>query len=258
MPDMKKVSEAGTVREAASAPVRYGGPEGRADSASLESPITRGSFGPPAGPESLPDVLLWLDNEKARNHIYQKRQGLKTLAGWKVDGEGFLSHKEGRFFRVMGLSVTCLGREVASWHQPIIENISPGIIGLLVKKCRGRTFVLMQAKADAGNRSAVQLGPTVQFTQENYVENEQIKKPFLFDEFVTGKGLVPLHESRQSEEGGRFFREAHIHRIMMLPEGSALDIPAEFRWMTLEQIRFFLHMGEYVNFCARSILACMC
>jgi oxidase EvaA len=66
-----------------------------------------------------------------------------------------------------------------------------------------------------------------------------------------------LAETRQSEEGARFFREEHVHRILMLPAGFHLDIPPDYRWMTVNEIRFLLDLGEQVNSCSRSILACL-
>src|SRR5574340_841652 len=177
----------------------------------------------------------------ARNHIYQKRIGLKELADWKIDSSGHLAHRKGKFFTVIGLQVTSSSREVTSWSQPILDNVEAGIIGLLCMCLNGTTYFLMQAKAEAGNRNMVQIGPTVQFTRENYVDNEDLEKPFLFDEFNQAGPFIALSETRQSEEGARFFREHHVHRILLLPDNIQLTIPPEYRWFSYNQIRFFLH-----------------
>ncbi len=103
----------------------------------------------------------------------------------------------------------------------------------------------------------MQLGPTVQFTQENYVDNEKLKKPFLFEEFHDPKKFIVIKENRQSEEGARFYREQHVHKILLLPEDQTLDLPREYRWLSYGQIRYFIDLGEYVNSCARSILSCL-
>jgi len=206
---------------------------------------------------SVRELVQWLDDQKARNHIFVKREGLNTLDEWAIDGNGHLSHKEGRFFRITGMRISSPCREVLTWSQPILDNEGEGIIGLLIRKVRNSTFFLMQAKADVGNRSIIQIGPTVQFNPSNYLDSEKLKKPFLFDEFHGAGSFISVFENRQSEEGGRFYREEHLHRILMLPEGMALEIPAGYRWFSYSQIRFFLHMGDFVNSCARSILACL-
>lgn len=203
------------------------------------------------------ELVQWLDDMKARNHIHQKRIGLRSLAGWKMDEQGRLIHKKGKFFKVVGMQVTSPSREVGTWSQPILDNAGTGIIGLLCRRLNDATCFLMQAKAEAGNRNIVQIGPTVQFTRENYADNEGLEKPFLFDEFNQPSSFVLLRETRQSEEGARFYREQHVHKILLLPDSIRLALPPEYRWFSCNQIRFFLHLGETVNSCARSILACL-
>lgn len=208
-------------------------------------------------PHSIADLIQWLDDMKARNHIFQRRVGLNRLTDWSMSSNGYLSHKNNKFFKVIGIRVTSSSREVKSWDQPILDNVGTGIIGLLTKNVQGVLYFLMQAKAEVGNRNGVQIGPTVQFTQENYNDNEKLKKPFLYEEFHEPKEFVVIKESRQSEEGARFYMEQHVHKILLLPDDRALDLPSEYRWLSYGQIRYFINLGEQVNSCARSILACM-
>lgn len=203
------------------------------------------------------DVIQWFDDCKAINHFRLHRVGLNTLTEWWMDGEGCFSHRDGRFFRILGIDVSSQTREVPAWSQPILDNPESGIIGLLVRNEGGRLSFLMQAKAEIGNRTMVQLGPTVQFTPGNYTRNEKLPKPFLFAEFSAGGDWPLLWENRQAEEGARFFREDHLHRVLVLPPGKELDLPPDYRWLDVAQLRFFLHLGDYVNSCARSILACL-
>ncbi|MBA4373280.1 MAG: hypothetical protein C0402_10535 [Thermodesulfovibrio sp.] len=206
---------------------------------------------------SIKELIQWLDDERANNHIFAKREGLNTLEEWKRNEDGFFSHRQNKFFRIIGVKTTSPAREVNSWSQPILDNEGTGIIGLLIKRVEGRLYFLMQAKVDAGNRNIVQVGPTVQFNPGNYIDNEKLKKPFLFDMILKSEGLVTIQESMQAEEGGRFYKEEHLHKILLLPDGQTLSIPAQYRWFSLGQIRFFLHLGDSVNSAARSILACL-
>lgn len=207
--------------------------------------------------EELQGTLQWLDDRRSANHMLVKRIGLSALQEWQIDGKGFFSHQESRFFRIVGLSVTAGTREVASWDQPIIENPAPGIIGLLLRWGPNGPEVLMQAKAEVGNRTTVQLGPTVQFTQGNYEGSRKLLKPFLYDEFLLQKDFGLLHESRQTEEGARFYREYNLHRILKAPASEDLNLPPDYRWLPLSHVLFLLHLGEQVNSCARSILSCL-
>ncbi len=204
---------------------------------------------------SIAETVQWLDDRKACNHIMVKRCPLSGLKEWGMDRDGSFSHEEGRFFRVIGIEVKSGKREVSSWSQPILDNPGSGIIGLLTKVKRGERHFLLQAKVELGNRGIVQMGPTVQFTPGNYIGNAKLPKPFLFDEFYRNKKFPIFCESIQSEEGARFFHEAHLHRILTLPEGVELDVPQDFRWISQSDLHLFMHMGEMVNSCCRSVLA---
>lgn len=220
-------------------------------------PEDSGAAGRSRAPEHIRDLLGWLDEQKAATHLHVKRVPLNTLSDWHVDREGYFSHKQGRFFRIIGLSVETRDREIAQWTQPILENPHEGIIGLLVQNREGRRHVLLQAKAEPGNRPPVQLAPSVQFTPGNYLDNVRLERPFLFEEFMKPSLGRILSDSRQSEEGARFYREEHLHRIIELPEDARLDLPDNYRWFSLDAVRFFLHMGEQINSCARSVLSCL-
>jgi len=206
---------------------------------------------------SLPETIQWLDSCKAANHFWMKRIPLNSLQEWDLDRDGSFSHEHGRFFRVIGISVKSTGREVATWSQPILDSPGTGIIGLLIKYVNGERFFLMRAKAEFGNSSIIQLGPTVQFTPGNYIGNKKINRPFLFEAFYKPGKYPLLLQSIQSEEGARFYNEAHIHRILCLTETEEIEIPHDFRWLSQSEITFFINMGGFVNSCARSIISLM-
>uniref|UniRef100_C6E1T7 NDP-hexose 23-dehydratase n=1 Tax=Geobacter sp. (strain M21) TaxID=443144 RepID=C6E1T7_GEOSM len=207
--------------------------------------------------EGLRETLQWLDDRRACTHILTRRIGLNDLHEWALDEKGFFSHLSRGFFRIVGLRVSSETREVGSWGQPILENPAPGIIGLLIRRGGRGMELLMQAKAEVGNRVTVQLGPTAQFARENYEGCPKLTKPFLFEEFTTPGRFPVLHESRQTEEGARFYREYNLHRVLVLPEGETLELPSDYRWIPLREVAFLVQLGEQVNSCARSILSCL-
>jgi oxidase EvaA len=205
----------------------------------------------------LCEIFQWIDSSKAANHFQVKRRPLKSLKEWGMDRDGSFSHEHGRFFRVIGINVESGSREVNTWCQPILDNPGTGIIGLLTKIRDGERFFLMQAKAEFGNRGIVQIGPTVQFTPGNYIGNEKLQKPFLFEEFYKPGRFPALLQSIQSEEGARFYNESHTHRILSLPESEELSIPDDFRWISQSDLSFLINLGDTVNSCARSIISLM-
>lgn len=208
-----------------------------------------------SSPNSLRAALQWIDDRKAVNHFFVKRRALNTLTEWSMDRDGSFSHEEGRFFRVIGLDVKSTEREVSIWNQPILDTPGTGVIGILTKKVNGERFFLMQAKAEPGNRGLIQIGPTVQFMQQNYAGNKKLQKPFLFDEFNAPERFALIHESIQSEEGARFYQETHIHRILELRNNDELEIPADYRWLSQADLYTLVNLGDTVNSCARSIIS---
>jgi oxidase EvaA len=204
---------------------------------------------------SFAEIIQWIDNNKATNHFHVTRIPLNSLKEWSMDRDGSFSHEYGRYFRVVGINVESNEREVSTWDQPILDNPGTGIIGLLTKTAAGERYFLMQAKAEPGNRGIVQIGPTVQFTPGNYIGNEKIPKPFLFNEFYHPEQFGSLLESIQSEEGARFYQEAHLHRILSLPENCDIAIPDDFRWISQSDLHSLINMGDTVNSCARSVFS---
>ncbi|NJD90149.1 MAG: NarL family transcriptional regulator [Geobacter sp.] len=208
-----------------------------------------------ASPDALRGTLQWIDNRKTVNHFFVKRRPLNTLTEWSMDRDGSFSHEEGRFFRVIGLDVKSTEREVSIWNQPILDTPGTGVIGILTKRVKGERYFLMQAKAEPGNRVIIQIGPTVQFMQQNYTGNKKLLKPFLFDEFDTPERFPLIHESVQSEEGARFYQETHIHRILELRDNDDLEIPPDYRWLSQAELYTLVNLGDTVNSCARSIIS---
>lgn len=203
-------------------------------------------------------TLQWYDDCAAINHFLIKRIGLNALSEWSMGPKGIFAHQQNRFFQIIGLRVAVTGREVVGgWEQPILSNPHHGIIGLLMRRTGAERSFLMQSKAEPGNRTVIQLGPTVQFTPGNYIDNQKLAKPFLYDEFLQPRDFTLLANTLQAEEGARFYHESHHHRLLELPPGIVLDLPEEFHWVSETELRFLLTLGGYINSCARSILACV-
>jgi len=231
--------------------------------ASLLGPVA----GPPAGGgrrsagrgagRGLAATLQWLDDRRAGVHVQARRMALGELRDWGNDARGAFSHRHGRLFRVIGLRVSTRTREVASWCQPILESLSPGIVGLLVRRGPDGPEALLRAHAEPGDRGGALVGPTVQFAPGIYHGSGALPRPFLFDEFCFPGSFPVVHESFQAEEGARFYRESNLHRVLLLPAGRRLDHPPSHRWIPFAEARFLLHLGEQVNSGARSVFACL-
>ena len=122
---------------------------------------------------------------------------------------------------------------------------------------RGRRCLqfLVHLRQEVGSRNFVEIGPTVQCN----ILNEQLgvscsSRHFLHLFQDTGRATV-IHDSMQSEEGGRFFREQNRNMIILLDPSEQLSVTENFRWLTLREILDLLLHSNYVNIQARSLLS---
>ena len=66
-----------------------------------------------------------------------------------------------------------------------------------------------------------------------------------------------LFSTRQSEEGGRFYKEENQNIIVRAGDDFPLQIPDNYIWMTMNQIKEFIKYNNYLNVEARCLLACL-
>jgi oxidase EvaA len=63
-----------------------------------------------------------------------------------------------------------------------------------------------------------------------------------------------LFDSKQSEEGGRFYREQNRSIVIKLKEIPE-SIPTNYVWMSYDQLKTFIQFNNYLNIQSRSLLA---
>ena len=140
-----------------------------------------------------------------------------------------------------------------AWDQPIINQPEIGYLGILTKEINGTLYFLMQAKIEPGNVNCVQISPTLQATKSNYSQVHKGKKPAYLDYFVNVKPDHVLLDQLQSEQGARFLRKRNRNIIIKVDED--VEVLPDFRWMTLGQIKAFMHHDNMVNMDTRTVLS---
>jgi oxidase EvaA len=115
---------------------------------------------------------------------------------------------------------------------------------------------LVQAKLEPGNLDVIELAPTVQCLTGNYrIGHNEYSVPYIHEVLGASKHEI-LFDSRQSEEGGRFFKEENRSMIVSVGEDFKLETFPNFCWMTLNQMYRFVEFNNYLNISARSLMAC--
>jgi oxidase EvaA len=201
-------------------------------------------------------AVHWLTAMKARYDLNVRIVRLKDVQDWTNDGDT-IHHCSGRFFSVIGVSVSASTREVVDWDQPLIESAKGGIICFLCQKIDGVLHFLVQARVEPGSFDCVDMGPTLQFTPINYEAPQTLPLPPFTDLFHRLRPDQIRYDSLQSEEGGRFYHDQNRCIVAETDPDQIQEIPENYLWMTLWQIKQLLRYSSCFHLEARSLLACI-
>lgn len=198
---------------------------------------------------SMNDIIHWFTEMKASTELSTTEVPLNEMTGWIVNNRE-IKHRADQFFGVIGVSIVASNREVGSWTQPLVRYHSHGLIGFLAKKMKGVLHFLVQAKAEPGSFTIVELAPTVECDDiEGKLRRGSAPH---FAKFIMN---TPKNERKfdsfQSEEGGRFYQCQN--RCVVVETDVAFDTPPQYKWMTLNQIMSLIK-HNYFNIDARNLL----
>ena len=202
----------------------------------------------------LHDIIQWITLMKFKYELSVTPIGISQMRRWTYDGHT-ISHKEGKYFDVIGVSIEIGNREVVSWDQPMVHPAQAGLIAFIVKKIRGIYHFLVQAKMECGNFDIVEMAPTVQCMTGNYRKGQnEYSIPYLEEVLNAPKERI-WYSCYQSEEGGRFFQEQNLNTIVEVGEEFPLEVQENYCWMTLNQMLSFISYNYYLNMAARSLIS---
>ncbi len=195
---------------------------------------------------SFTQLKSWLTELKFKYDLNISKKKLTDLRDWEITDYEIRSKYYK--FKVIGSDITISNREVAHWTQPLMEAVEEGVFAFIIANINGVIHFLVQAKLEAGCLDKFELGPTIQCYKS------ETSTPYL--DILLSNKYHKIHESWQSEEGGRFFREHNRNMIIEIDDYRECQPLAEnYRWMTLNQLYRFMEFNNFVNIQARSILA---
>jgi oxidase EvaA len=204
-----------------------------------------------------------------------ERVPLEALCGWTLDARGLRERHgssgavagpaaaaatgacaaagtcagAGAGFEVRFFDVSCAGREVERWDQPLVAATREEQAVLLVQRRRGVLHLLLRGSAEIGFRERVQFGPTAQ----SGVPGADTGALAAF--CLGHPDLVTHADARQSDEGGRFFRTVVRYRIREAPEDDPVPADPAAIWATLAQAHALTRVQGCLTNEARSLLS---
>lgn len=217
--------------------------------------MLKSSLNEEAAIHSFNDIISWLTNLKMLAELETQPLPLRQVRNW-VRTDYDISHEDGKYFRVIGVNVEISNREVKTWMQPLIEPTQEGICAFIVKKINGLYHFIVQAKMECGNFDILELAPTVQCITDNYQVTPKGRLPFL-DYVLEAPAQCRMYDTLQSEEGGRFFKEQNRNLVIEAEADFEEQLPPNYIWMTLNQMKTFIRFNNYLNVQARSLISCI-
>jgi oxidase EvaA len=205
----------------------------------------------------IDELLAWFEDRKRECGMTVDVVKIKDIDRWGVDPDtGFIAHESGEFFEVIGIHVRHSDlREQADWCQPIIYQKEMGILGIICKNIDGVRHYLLQAKAEPGNVGKVQISPTLQATVSNLRRAHGGRKPLFAEYFETPREGTVVYATYQTEDGGRLHLKTNLNMIVEVGADEFTEIPENFRWFTMWEIKQLLKYENTVNLHIRSIIA---
>ena len=202
---------------------------------------------------SFDELQNWLLRKKDKLHVAIKMNSLSECRPWYYDSrEGCIRNDKGSFFQIAGIRGEY--PDCGIIEQPIIIQKEIGFLGIICKIINGTWHFLMQAKIEPGNINYVQISPTIQATKSNFTRQHGGKEPPYLKYFTHMRPEDILVDQIQSEQSSRFWGKRN--RNVILKTDEMLHETDSHKWMTLNQLRQFMKMDNYVNMDTRTVLSC--
>ena len=201
-------------------------------------------------------IISWFTAQKVRFELDVEKIPLKLLNRWyKTDYE--IRHEDDLYFSVIAVAVRAGNREVQTWTQPLVKPCHEGTIAYIVKKINGILHFLVQAKVEPGNFDIVEIAPSIQCITRSYQQLPVKNWPNFLQYILNSKPEQRLYETFQSEEGGRFYQEQNKNAIIEVGDDFPIEVPSNFIWMTMAQLKHFIKYNNFVNVQGRCLLSCL-
>ena len=150
---------------------------------------------------------------------------------------------------VQGLSIKSNSREVSSWDQPMIQTYRKETYVLFIKKIKNKFHALLNLSNEPAIFNKCEFGPSIKFINGNESTEE-----FFLKKILKEKSNKKIHQSFQSEEGGRFYKVSNCYLIILLGENEVrLNNFQKKIWVGLNQFQSLISKPSLINIQLRTL-----
>jgi oxidase EvaA len=167
---------------------------------------------------------------------------LDQLAGWEIQDNGIADVSDSGIWVDM-YHVSCFSREVQEWSQPLLSCSNRGLVVLLVRRIDDHYEYLVSTESEFGISGERTVLPSFVIYPGDNPEN------------ISGlfENETLLAEMTQSEEGGRFYKNESLYRVILVVD--EIDTKPHQRWVTAETLKSILKSSGRASLQLRCIVS---
>ncbi|MGQ0486464.1 MAG: NDP-hexose 2,3-dehydratase family protein [Hyphomicrobiales bacterium] len=159
---------------------------------------------------------------------------IAALTNWAITEWGLYEKERDQGFAVEFFCVQVPNREVLAWTQPLINSAGEGSCALACRETGGGLEVLVHVIPEPGLALGWGLGPSVLRYPGRTAESSA---PF------ERQDASPLISTVESDEGGRFYKDASRYELIMLRNPPEDPGPNAF-WINLAEMKVCLQTSN--------------
>lgn len=225
--------------------------DGRSAVACCPWPLLAGPAGPFAGPddwsralagsfaatthasEQVAHVLAAIALARIELRLAARLKPLTALREWEVTATAIQRRDGNPGFVIRPYWVVARGREVPEWDQPLFDSDTTGRVVLLCCEIAGILRFALRLSREIGLMQGVELGPSFARPPGEAAGAQDAE----MDTACASRGASVMARFRQSEEGGRFYRDENLYEVVHLADPAALPEAPDLFLVTLGELK---------------------
>ena len=170
---------------------------------------------------------------------------LDSLANWRRTAWGWAENARIQGFSIDFFHLRAAYREISEWTQPLVNSVSEGHAVLACRERRGLLEVCVRARAEPGLATTSALAPTyLRYPGEPGEAPAWLRPP----QARLWSATV------ESDEGGRFYRDASGYEVVRVDDASQRPDEASF-WLRVSELKLLLGMSNVCTIQLRGVVS---
>lgn len=192
-------------------------------------------------------VFSWLESLRHQQQAWVSQPvPLSEVPELQTGKHGLLWSATNSSFDIRHVSVFISGRERETWDQPLIDSRNMGEVTLLMFEQHGTIQFVFRAQAEPGLKNLIELNPSV---SRSPGDRATLEDTAFLNLAKVGSVFKTI---KQSDEGGRFWRDVTRYSIVLIQNPG--DLPESTVCLSLREIAALAPKSVFTNE-ARSVIS---